>query len=1063
MQPLVRAAALLRAANSLDNLVPVVRYLGFTGDAPKLDADTMHALGIPPSVQTGRIARAAGSLRALLIVVDDKSDLREVLSEAAKGLANRSPQLLWLVIALRQCSQDLAIVSWSVTSSRTRIVSLICNTARIVESDAETLCALSAAVAETDLLTHLRWVELLGREAITRRFFRTLQAVVDQLATSITGPVSGQKLREVALLYVSRLIFLSFLETKGWLNGDFCFLSNGFAQCVDCGGRYQRRILEPLFFGTLNTRFQSRAPLARAFGRIPFLNGGLFSRSHLEKSTRPFTMSDEAFGNAYGLLFSRYRFNAQEESAHWSDASIDPEILGKAFEALMAADARKTSGAFYTPQSLVTDVTDSALRAARPPAHIQTSDLDAAVQRGTVDARRLSSLRVPDPACGSGAFLVRVLERLASLRGAAGELGSRGEIRRRVLVGSIFGVDLNPMAVWLCQLRLWLSIVIETLDVDPMKVAPLPNLDRHIRCGDSLFGRGFADENQPVGCAQLARLRARYARATGPRKRTLARAMDRAERRLTLEALRRERSALRGVRRERLLALRTRDLFGERYRPDNDTSAALIHLRSRIRTVAHREASVRAGGALPFSFLAHFPDAAASRGFDLVIGNPPWVRLHRIAASSRERLRSEFAVYRNASWQTGARAAGTGRGFAAQVDMSALFVERGSELLKAGGVLAFLLPAKLWRSLAGGGVRSLITHRTDLLRIDDLSESHSQFDAAVYPSVLVCRRRDRPALTSICESTVNVTVSRGPQRASWQCDSRSLSLDDSTGSPWLLLPLAARTAFDRLTSAGSPLAESRFGRPLLGVKTGLNEAFLVRLEGIDGDEATVSSGTRTDKIERRILRPLLRGEAVAQWRTNNANEYVIWPYTGDGAVLRQLPPLAHRWLARYYRDLARRTDLHGTKHWWTIFRTESSRCDVPRVIWADFGISPRAVVVDRDDQVVPLNTCYVARCHTLEDAHGLAALLNSPLISAWLNILAEPARGGYRRYLGWTVALLPVPKNWEMAKTELAPLGERAMAGAIPTRSELLQATLSAYDLRLPEVEALLSWTSDFD
>src|SRR5205807_10251292 len=131
---------------------------------------------------------------------------------------------------------------------------------------------------------------------------------------------------------------LSFLEAKGWLNGDFSFLANGFSRCMEAGGRYQKRILEPLFFGTLNTRIRARSPRAREFGRIPFLNGGLFSRSHLEKQRRSSTFTDESFGDAFSSLFSHYRFSGREDSTDWSYASIDLVILGKAFEALMSVD-----------------------------------------------------------------------------------------------------------------------------------------------------------------------------------------------------------------------------------------------------------------------------------------------------------------------------------------------------------------------------------------------------------------------------------------------------------------------------------------------------------------------------------------------------------------------------------------------------------------------------------------------------------------------------------------------------------------------------------------------------
>jgi hypothetical protein len=121
------------------------------------------------------------------------------------------------------------------------------------------------------------------------------------------------------------------------------------------------------------------------------------------------------------------------------------------------------------------------------------------------------------------------------------------------------------------------------------------------------------------------------------------------------------------------------------------------------------------------------------------------------------------------------------------------------------------------------------------------------------------------------------------------------------------------------------------------------------------------------------------------------------------------------------------------------------------------------MVIEPGDSIVPLNTCYAVSCNTLDDAHGLAALLNGPLVSAWLNVVAEPARGGYRRYLGWTMSLLPLPADWERAREHLAPIGARAMSGDAPSDDDLLAGALNAYGVTLPEIQPLLSWTSDCD
>jgi hypothetical protein len=130
-------------------------------------------------------------------------------------------------------------------------------------------------------------------------------------------------------------------------------------------------------------------------------------------------------------------------------------------------------------------------------------------------------------------------------------------------------------------------------------------------------------------------------------------------------------------------------------------------------------------------------------------------------------------------------------------------------------------------------------------------------------------------------------------------------------------------------------------------------------------------------------------------------------------------------------------------------------------VWADLGRAPRAAVLAAGDDTVALNSCYVARCRTDRDAFAFAALLNSPLASAWLAPLAEPARGGYRRFLGWTLALLPVPSNWERACDILGPIGQRAVSNDhVPTAHELLSATLDAYELDARVVAPLVAWMS---
>src|SRR6185503_6964283 len=221
----------------------------------------------------------------------------------------------------------------------------------------------------------------------------------------------------------------------------------------------------------------------------------------------------------------------------------------------------------------------------------------------------------------------------------------------------LFGVDVNPTAVWLCELRLWLAVVMDHEEEDPLLVTPLPNLDHNVRCGDVLAGGDFGSGTRPHPRSgpTLTTLRARYTRATAARKRTLARVLDREER-AQARAWLDHRLGLLAEQRGSLLAVaRGRDLFGGRRGTLASEREQLASLRTRVREVRAQLRAVNARGAIPFAFAAHFSDVAAHGGFDVVIGNPPWVRLHRIPPEQRDRLRREFTVFREAAWEAGAR------------------------------------------------------------------------------------------------------------------------------------------------------------------------------------------------------------------------------------------------------------------------------------------------------------------------------------------------------------------------------------------------------------------------
>jgi hypothetical protein len=1054
----IRAAAtLLARVDSLDAARPLLHALGFDGTPHVIDAALRSALGLGEVVRRARLIAGQGPLRALVAVLPEDADVRSAARRIATALDQHAAGAAWLLVLLHTPAPDRARTLTIATATRgphqtatlrqaaLRLAALRVQLDQVTDSDADTVRALVAVPRTDPLVTYARWIEVLGRDALSARFYRTLDRCVRQLAASATGSAPNGDRQALALLMASRLLFLAFLEAKGWLDGDRGFLMRECTAALERGGGLHHRWLHPLCFGTLNTPVSQRAAAARQFGRVPFLNGGLFARAPIERQHAKLHFADDAIVALVGDLLNRYRFTASEESATWSEAAIDPEMLGRAFESLMVPTERRGSGTFYTPPTLVERVVSEALQVALPTAMPPAERL-----------LRLQALRCLDPACGSGAFLVHALDRLTALRLAAGDTRAPHQVRRAVLRESIFGVDKNPVAVWLCELRLWLAVVIDCDETDPLRVPPLPNLDHHVRVGDSLAGGDF--RFTPATGRRLAQLRGRYVQAVGARKRTLANALDREERQRARAEVARTIAHDRGVRAALLAQLRTRDLFGERVPPSRAERARLDTLRTGLRDLRARERRLALGGALPFRFASHLADVGASGGFDLVIGNPPWIRPHQLPTADRIALRRDFRSMRDAPWRAGAARTGASAGFAAQADLAAAFVERSIALLRDGGTAALLVPAKLWRALAGGGVRRLLTTETRLHTVIDWSDATALFDAATYPSLVVAQRTVAPPTPGSTER-VRLHVVRGTREHRFAMPTVSLPLGGEPSAPWLLLPPEVRAVFERLRRAGPPLGEAGLGRPTLGVKCGCNDAFLVNAREDHDHLAHITAGDRRGTIERTLLRPALAGHAVGRPAHAERDALrIVWTHGRDGRPLPTLPPSTARWMHRWRPRLERRRDARQRQPWWTLFRTEAARPDTARLVWADFGRTLRTQVLEAGDPTVPLNTCYVLHAPGLDDAYALDALLSSPVASAWLDAIAEPARGGWRRFLGWTVAALPTPADWLRARTLLAPIGRRRALGDPPSPQEHIAVVASAYGLDPAALTPLLAW-----
>jgi hypothetical protein len=838
--------------------------------------------------------------------------------------------------------------------------------------------------AEGMLATAARVGEALAGAGIDHRFFRAFRQSLDALAAALPGPASADARHAYALLQMVRVLFLYFVQSRGWLDGRDDFLIRAVDATLAARKPLHRHLLRTLFFGTLDRPASHRAARARALGAIPYLNGGLFAPHALDRRW-PAGPSDEAWRAAFDGLFERFHFTVREGDAQ----AIAPDMLGRVFEGVMHPASRRRSGTFYTPASLVRDVLTAGLRpllASRLDLSEHAAEL-ALQMPDAATARVLANVTVLDPAVGSGAFLLGALDLLAAARVAQGEAPAAA--KRAILGRQLFGVDLEPGAVRLCELRLWLSVLADEPDAPPSRVRPLPNLDALVRQGDSLLDPiGPTTPDRTTGHA-LAVLRARVVRSHGEAAHRALRALRRAEHAAAAAALTARLDACEARIGALLAAARTPTLLDAKTGLNAQGRRQLADYRAERRTLRSLARQLQREQRVPwFRYETHFADIAARGGFDLIAGNPPWVRGEVLEPALRRQLEARYRW-----WRRGGNA-----GFSALPDLSVAFVERAMELAAPDGVVALLLPAKLASTQWGAAARGALATRHTLHALAPLApRGPAAFDATVYPLALIAGRA-APSPTH----AVRLGLSHAAERRAQSCY--------SAGS-WPLGPGAAQERLASLAERHGTISEQ--ATLVLGVKTGC-------------DAALVLTDTQAAAVDSALLRPAIRGRDVQPFRAT-PSRHLLYAYDAVGRPLAMLGAGARRHLEPHLGALARRRDLTRGPPW-TLFRTGQLRM-AHRVVWADIGLAIRAAVLEAPERDgIALNTCYVAGLRTRSRAQALAAWLNAPLVSALARIGAPPAAGGFARFGLRTIGALPLPDG-ALDDPELQALGAAAASG----------------------------------
>ena len=350
-------------------------------------------------------------------------------------------------------------------------------------------------------------------EAVTKRFFTEYKRVFDAALEKVRGFGQSQEEREKKRLFVqtlfNRLMFVYFLSRKGWLTfrGDKDYLNalwKDYCSQEDRTDFFTDR-LNLLFFSGLNNPQSQDLNYKNEFldyliGSVPFLNGGLFEKTDLDKRDG-IVVPDAAVAPILTQLFDKFNFTVLESTPFDIEVAVDPEMLGKVFEELVTG--RHESGSYYTPRPVVAFMCREALKGylAREDTGLSDEVIANFVDNhdasgiSIIGARELANslkeVTVVDPACGSGAYLLGMMQELVELQTALFSeqllAGSQSlyDLKLQIIERNLYGVDIDNFATNIAMLRLWLALAIE---YEGKRPKPLPNLDFKIVCGDSLLG-----------------------------------------------------------------------------------------------------------------------------------------------------------------------------------------------------------------------------------------------------------------------------------------------------------------------------------------------------------------------------------------------------------------------------------------------------------------------------------------------------------------------------------------------------------------------------------------------
>ena len=835
--------------------------------------------------------------------------------------------------------------------------------------------------------------EAFNIENVTDEFFKEYSDLVKSLVKSLTKIKENDSVvreefdsryinsSDFAKKLMGQLVFMYFLQKKGWLGvekekkwgaGPKDFLRKIFNKCLNDGKNFFNDVLEPLFYKGFAEEVSDFH--YSEFGyKVPFLNGALFEPiNNYDWVKTDVNLKNSIFDNIF-KTFDKFNFTVKEDEPLEKEVAVDPEMLGKVFESLLESHDRKQKGAFYTPREIVhymcqenlisyletnTDIPEDDLRKFITKGYlaieyiIKVNDAGKKIKKiphisdsikensDKLDSL-LKNVKVIDPAVGSGAFPVGMLNEIVTARYILRLINNVQDInfyqlKKETILNSLYGVDLELSAADVTKLRFWLSLIVDEESIG--EIEPLPNLDNQIMCGNSVID-GY--ENVRLFDEELIVRSSQTKLAMTPTEQIFEK----------LERKKREFFDVCGPVQKQKLRDEIKEIKWE-FIEARLRSIGRKDLIEKIKKYKYRDDRPFFVWELEFSEIFK----GENPGFDIVIGNPPYVRNEKIK-DIKPYLENYYKTYQG------------------NADLYVYFFEKGLDILKDEGIFAFICSNKFAKSKYGERLRKLLL-MNQLIIYDDLT-GIKVFKEASVDTCIIQIKKDY-------DDSNKIFVNK-----KYLMEQNKLNYKSFTFNSPDVLNLR-----DKIFNQGTLIKDLDI-QINYGIKTGYNKAFII-------DEETKNKLINEDSRNKEIIKPILKGKDIRKWRILFKNVYLIHSYDGLETEIKY--PSIYNYLYQFKDKLKNRAD--KGKYWYNLrpcsyddlFKKE-------KIMYGEIVPEPR-FIYDKGFYFMEA-TGFILNSSTINIKY-LLSLLNSKLLFWYFKDIGYNLGGKGYRYKKIFIEQLPI-------------------------------------------------------